>query len=274
MSELRSRWRALPPLVRDGVLAAVVTLIGQIELLLLAAEVEGSRPLQHLAFALMTGSLLVRRLRPVVAAATVAAGLAFQTLLGEAPAVSGYAAVLIVTYSVAQYADRRRDALLGLALIVAAVEVYPLVTAEVSLGDEFANVAIVVIVWVFARLARERLDRAVRAEREAAEQRERAREAEAARTAALRCTTWWGTGSPSCCCTRVPPRPGRRPRTRGRRLPWTSCSTRGGRRWTTCTACSRCCGTPPRTTPAPTSRPPARSPTSTDSPTAPARRCP
>jgi signal transduction histidine kinase len=70
-------------------------------------------------------------------------------------------------------------------MIVASVEVYPLVRDDVNLGDEIANVAIPVIVWVFARLARERLDRAVRAEREAAAERERAREAEAARTAAL-----------------------------------------------------------------------------------------
>ena len=114
----------------------------------------------------MTGSLLIRRLRPVAAAATAAAGLAFQTVIGDAPAVAGFAALLIVTYSVAQYADRRRDALLGLLLIVAAVELYPFVTEDVSVADEIANAAIPILVWVFARLARERLDRAVRAERD------------------------------------------------------------------------------------------------------------
>jgi signal transduction histidine kinase len=44
--------------------------------------------------------------------------------------------------------------------------------------------AIPVVVWVFARLARERLDRAVRAEREAMAARARAREEELAQTAA------------------------------------------------------------------------------------------
>ena len=162
-----ARWRGLPLWVRDGVLALVLTVVGQVELVLLADEVVGSRPLQHVAFALMTGALVVRRVRPLSAAVVVAVGLAFQTLLGDAPAVAGFAALLIVTYSVAQYADRRRDAVLGLLAMVAAIEVYPFVVDDVSVGDEIANVAIPAIVWVFARLARERLDRAVAAEREA-----------------------------------------------------------------------------------------------------------
>ena len=179
------RWRALPLWVRDGVLALAVTLWGQVELVLLADEVVGSRPLQHGAFALMTGSLVIRRLRPVTAAVAASAGLAFQTLLGDAPAVAGFAALLIVTYSVAQYADARRDAALGLLVIVAAVELYPFVADDVSVADEIANAAIPTLVWVFARLARERLDRAVRAEREAMLARARVREEELAQAAAL-----------------------------------------------------------------------------------------
>ena len=38
--------------------------------------------------------------------------------------------MLIVTYSVAQYADRRRDAVLGLLAILAAIELYPFVADE------------------------------------------------------------------------------------------------------------------------------------------------
>ena len=112
-------------------------------------------------------------------------GLTFQTLLGDAPAVAGYAAVLILTYSVAQYADRRRDAVLGLLAMLAAIESYAFVVDEVNVGDEIANLAIPTIVWVFARLARERLDRAVAAEREALAAREAAREEELARVAAV-----------------------------------------------------------------------------------------
>jgi len=185
MSGIGARWRGLATWVRDAVLAVVLTVVGQVELVLLADEIEGSRPLQHAAFALMTGSLVLRRVRPLAAAVAVSVGLAFQTLLGDAPAVAGFAALLIVTYSVAQYADRRRDALLGLLVIVAAIELYPFVTDDVSVADEVANAAIPVIVWVFARLARERLDRAVTAERAAMAARAQVREEELARAAAL-----------------------------------------------------------------------------------------
>jgi signal transduction histidine kinase len=185
MTGIGARWRGLSLWVRDGLLAVVLTVAGQVELLLLADEVAGSRPLQHAAFAVMTGGLLVRRIRPVAAAATVAAGIAVQTLLGEAPAVAGFLAMLIVVYSVAQYADRRRDALLGLLLILAAVAVYPFVHDDVSVADEIGNAAIPTVLWVFARLARERLDRAVRAERAAMAARARVREEEFAQAAAL-----------------------------------------------------------------------------------------
>ena len=185
MSGIAAGWRGLSLWVRDGLLALVLTVVGQVELVLMADEVVGSLPLQHAAFALMTGSLVARRARPLSAALAGAVGLTFQTLLGDAPAVAGYAAVLILTYSVAQYADRRRDAVLGLLAMLAAIESYAFVVDEVNVGDEIANLAIPTIVWVFARLARERLDRAVAAEREALAAREAAREEELARVAAV-----------------------------------------------------------------------------------------
>ncbi len=171
--------------VRDSLLAAVLSLAAQVELVVLAEDIAPQLPLQVVAFAAMTGSLVLRRTRPLAAACAVAAGLALQTVLGDAPVLSGYVAVLIATYSVAQYARRRRDAVLGLVAIVAAVEVYPVVRPGVSVVDEIANVAIPVVVWVFARLARERLDRALAAERDATAARARAREEELAREAAL-----------------------------------------------------------------------------------------
>ena len=185
MSGIAAGWRGLSLWVRDGLLALVLTVVGQVELVLMADEVVGSLPLQHAAFALMTGSLVARRARPLSAALAGAVGLTFQTLLGDAPAVAGYAAVLILTYSVAQYADRRRDAVLGLLAVLAAIESYAFVTDEVNVGDEVANLAIPIIVWVFARLARERLDRAVAAEREVLAAREAARDEELARVAAV-----------------------------------------------------------------------------------------
>ena len=185
MSGIRSRWRALPLWVRDGLLAVTLTVVGQVELLLLADRIDGSRPLQHLAFAVMTASLAIRRWRALPAALAVAVGMAFQTVLGDAPAVAGFVAMLMVTYSVAHYADRRRDAVLGLLAILASVALYPVVRGPVSVADEVGNMAIPIVIWVFARLARERLDRAVRAERETMAARARIREEELAREAAL-----------------------------------------------------------------------------------------
>jgi signal transduction histidine kinase len=183
MSGIAARWRELSLWVRDGLLALVLTVVGQVELVF--AEDVPQLPLQVVAFAVMTGSLVLRRTRPLAAACAVAGGLAFQTVLGDAPVVSGFAAALIVTYSVAQYADRRRDAVLGLLAVLVAIEVYPFVTDDVNVGDEVANLAIPTIIWIFARLARERLDRAVTAERDAAAAREAALEEEQARIAAV-----------------------------------------------------------------------------------------
>ncbi|CCG01995.1 sensor histidine kinase [Blastococcus saxobsidens] len=184
MSGAGARWRGLPLWARDGLLAVALTLAGQAELLLADGPV-ARLPWQMAAFAVMTGSLVLRRLRPLTAAVAVAAGLAFQTVLGNAPAVSGFVAVLVVTYSVAQYADRRRDALAGLVAVLVAIELYAFVGDDVRVADEIANAAIPIVVWVFARLARERLDRAVAAEREVMAARERAREEELARASAL-----------------------------------------------------------------------------------------
>ena len=186
MSGIGARWRGLPVEVRDGVLAVVLTVVGQVELVLLADQIHGPRPLQHLAFAVLTLSLVIRRSRPLTGAVVAAAGMAFQTLLGEAPAVAGFVALLIATYSVAHYAAPRRDAVLGLVAILASVQLYPFVSDEpVDAADEVANMAIPIVLWVFARLARERLDRAVRAEREAMAAQARVREEELAREAAL-----------------------------------------------------------------------------------------
>ena len=185
MTGIRATWRGLSLWARDGLLALALTLAAQLELVVFAGEVVEQLPLQIAAFLLITGSLVLRRVRPLAAACAASFGIAFQTVLGDAPVVSGFAALLIVTYSVAHYADRRRDAVLGLLAILASIEVYPFVRPEVSIDDEIGNLAIPVVVWVFARLARERLDRAVAAEREVMAARAQVREQELARAAAL-----------------------------------------------------------------------------------------
>ncbi|WRL65061.1 hypothetical protein U6N30_05010 [Blastococcus brunescens] len=250
MSGIAARWHGLSLWVRDGLLALALTAVGQVELVLLADEVVGSRPLQHAAFAITTGALVARRTTPLIAAVAGAVGLTFQTLIGDAPAAAAFAAVLILTYSVAQYVDRRRDAVLGLLAVLAAIESYAFVADEVKIGDEIANLAIPTVVWVFARLARERLDRAVTAERGRWPLgRRRARRSgrgpapsrPSGAGSPARCTTSSATGSRSCCCTPTPSRRGWPLATRRQPPTWTSSCRRAARRSTTCTGCCECC---------------------------------
>lgn len=156
--------------MRDGVLALLLTVIVQVELLLGAEQVEGSATLQHLAFTVMTAAVALRRRVPLAAPLLIGLGMGAQTFIGEAPAASGYVALFIVLYSVATYAPTRRVALIGLLALLAGSAVYPFTIDDVSIGDEVVNLMIPTVVWVLARVAVERLDRAVEAERRRAEQ--------------------------------------------------------------------------------------------------------
>jgi signal transduction histidine kinase len=184
VGEWQDRWRRLPVAVRDGAVALVVTGLGQLELVL-ADGVEGSRPLQHLAFFLMTSCLVLRRVRPVTGAVVGSSGLVWQTLLGSAEVASGFVALIVVCYSVATYVVSRRRSLLGLLALLAGILMYPLVE-QTKVVDEVVNAMIPTSVWLLARVARERLDRAVRAERAALLQQRSEDERRAAALAAER----------------------------------------------------------------------------------------
>jgi signal transduction histidine kinase len=184
--DLLGRWRQLPVVARDAVLAAVLTTTTQGELVLGRDDVSGPLALQHLAFAVMTGSLVLRRVRPLIACVVGALAMSTQTVLGEAPVAGGYLALLVLTYSVATYAGPRREAVGGLLVLLLSVEVYVVTTRERNLADEVVNLGIVLAVWSLARVARNRLHRAVaaeRAEQAAALERERALAAERRRIA-------------------------------------------------------------------------------------------
>ena len=165
--ELVDSWRRRSVVVRDAVLAGALTAATQLELLVAHADVEGSLALQHLAFCVMTVSLVLRRARPLWATVIGAVGLSAQTMLGDAPVVGGYLALLVLAYSVATFAASRRHAVAGLLVLIASVEVYAVVAREPNLADEVGNIGILVAVWGLARLARARLVRAVQAERAA-----------------------------------------------------------------------------------------------------------
>ncbi|WP_062317871.1 sensor histidine kinase [Demequina maris] len=166
---------------QDLALAAVLTVVAQVELAL-ADDVEGSRAWHAAGFALVTGAVALRRRAPLAAAAAGAIGITMSTLAGEVPGpVAPLLSLILVTYAVASYSSMRR-ALAGLAIVVAAILVYPLV-ARSTFGDELGNLVIFVAIWLLGVAVRRREQRAAIAEAEVA--RERA-EHEAERARAVR----------------------------------------------------------------------------------------
>ena len=110
---------------------------------------------QSACFAVATLSLAARRAAPLLALVVAASALTVQTAaLGEAPVVGGFVALLALTYAVAVHAAWR-PALLGLAVLAAAVVAEPVVDAETrSAGDAIGNVAVFGLLWGAGRLVR------------------------------------------------------------------------------------------------------------------------
>jgi signal transduction histidine kinase len=152
------RWT---PMTTDAVLAVLLTLLAQVELLL-ADVVEGPRAVQSLSFMAMTVAVAWRRSFPFWAAALAAVGLAVQTLAGDAEVVGGFLALAVVTYSVASYAPLA-PAITGGVLILAAVFLYPFLR-DVRFADEVGNGAIFIGTWGLGRLVRARQRRALTAQ--------------------------------------------------------------------------------------------------------------
>jgi signal transduction histidine kinase len=90
------------------------------------------------------------------------AGLAAQTLAGDAEVVGGFLALLIVMYSVASY-QALRPALIGGGLVLAGVFTYPFVN-DLSWADEVGNAAIFLGAWGLGRAVRSRQIRALKAQ--------------------------------------------------------------------------------------------------------------
>jgi signal transduction histidine kinase len=185
----KARWRALPVRTLDLLLAVVPGAVVQVELVARRSLLEGPPALQHLVLAGICAAVVLRRTRPVAAAAVAGIGMGATAALGTAPSAVIFLVYLLMTYSVAWYSPSRGAAALGLAaLVLPDALLYPLAQPEGrDLADIVINAGIPVTLWALARVAREQLDRAVCAEREVALERlrsveERTRRAEAVAT--------------------------------------------------------------------------------------------
>lgn len=150
------------PFARDCLWAAALTTITQLELVLAASEID-DRVLQHLVFVPMTGSIALRRRLPLAAAAICGIAMAAQTLVGEAPVVGGFLAMLVVLFSLGFHASLKTG-LLGVAAVGFGALLYDLVTDEFRVGDLVANAVIVVGTWALAFAVRRSTDARVAAE--------------------------------------------------------------------------------------------------------------
>ena len=170
MGVLRTVWTALRrrPVAVDVVAAGILTLITW-------AELAGNREAinafsaQVAAFSAMTAAVGLRRRAPMVAVGVVAIALSVQTVLGEAPVVGGFVALLVVLYSAGAHLGGSRS-VAALGALLASTAVYPLVEpAARNIPDAVGNLVILSGGWGVGRSiryhrGRERLLTAAQAE--------------------------------------------------------------------------------------------------------------
>jgi signal transduction histidine kinase len=113
----------------DWVLAGVLATIGMLDVWLPDDYHTGSRPVLGATTLAMTLALAWRRRRPLATALFIAGVLGLQTIFAPTPHPpdSPFAVWIIAAYSVAAHCDRR-DALLGLGALVAAVDAWVTLT--------------------------------------------------------------------------------------------------------------------------------------------------
>ncbi|MBA2281913.1 MAG: histidine kinase [Actinomycetota bacterium] len=169
------------PVVVDGAVAVGLTAWNQWELSR-AEFVDGAIVFNHLAFAVMTLSVALRRVAPLGCAAVAAAALTAQTLWGGDVfgAAAQFVALLVATHATGSHPDPARR-WIGLVVTLVGVECILLIEDEIVVADEVGNVSVLVAVWALAaavRVGEEHRQREVdeheRREREAIDQ-ERAR---------------------------------------------------------------------------------------------------
>lgn len=147
----------------DVILAVVLTLTTQLELVLAADRVEGNLLVQHLVFAFATACVALRRRAPLVGCLLFAVAFTLQTLEGVAPVVGGFLAMLILLVSLGFHATWRKG-VIGVLAIAASALTYDFLADEFVLADFLGNAGIVLVAWGLAVALRVATDRRIAAE--------------------------------------------------------------------------------------------------------------
>jgi len=138
----------------DAVLAAALAATAVGELIVGREQVEGPWWGELLAFLVMTGAVALRRRTVILAAAACGSGLVVQEMLGPAPVVSGFLALLVVVYSGGAHGAARQG-VAALIVMLAALTVYPVTEpAARAPADLVGNLAVFVGAWALGRLVR------------------------------------------------------------------------------------------------------------------------
>lgn len=147
-------WEYGHPFAADASLAAVLAAFALLELVAGRDEVAGPWAAQAACFLVLTASLALRRRAVIAAAGLVGTALVVQEMLGPAPVVSGFLAMIVVLYSAGSHAARR-PAVVALAIMLAALSVYPLThTENRAAADVMGNLIIFGGVWALGRAVR------------------------------------------------------------------------------------------------------------------------
>lgn len=134
----------------DMTAAVVLTLVTWAELAANREQIPAF-PGQVGVFTAMTASVALRRRAPLMAAGVVAAAMAVQTLLGEAPVVGGFVALLVVLYSAGAHLSGSQS-VAALGLLLASTAVYPVVEpAARNIPDAVGNLVILSGAWGLGR---------------------------------------------------------------------------------------------------------------------------
>jgi signal transduction histidine kinase len=141
----------------DWVLAGVLATIGMLDVWLPDDYHTGSRPVLGATTLAMTLALAWRRRRPLATALFIAGVLGLQTIFAPTPHPpdSPFVVWIIAAYSVAAHCDRR-DALLGLGALVAAVDAWVTLTPNNG-GTDLVFISLIMLgFWLAGRVVRSR----------------------------------------------------------------------------------------------------------------------